>query len=68
MDWENIASQSELLVLRARQIQLREDNLEKATAKQKRIRIVGKDQFDSTRQIHLQDIRKGEIVLLHDTL
>jgi hypothetical protein len=68
MDWEKVADKADLLALRARQIQLRDDDLEEATAKQKRMRIAGKDQFDSTRQIRLQDIRKGEVVLLHDAL
>ncbi|RDL34483.1 uncharacterized protein BP5553_07611 [Venustampulla echinocandica] len=67
-DWENVQSTADLLALRARQIQLRDADLEEAAAMQKRMRAQGKEQFDRTRRIRITGIKRGDIVLLHDAL
>ena len=68
LDWDEVRTTAELLALRARQLQLRDNDLEEAAAKQQRIRIQGKDQFDRSNRIRLQSIKENELVLLHDAL
>ncbi len=53
--------------MRARQLQCRDEDLEKATLHLQRMRLEGKEQHDLKHGIHEEELAIGSIVLLHDT-
>jgi hypothetical protein len=56
-----------LLIMRARQLQRRNDDMKKARILLKRMRKEKKENFDSEHFAADKNINKNDLVLLHDT-
>ena len=75
VDWLRVEragnKRAELLALRARQLERRPENIEKAAEAQRKNREVNREYFDKHRrhqpQGENQELRSGDLVLLHDT-
>ena len=67
LSWHEMKSTANLIIMRARQIQRRDENLEKATLFLQRCRMKEKNRFDVTRQIRFTFLKRRTTVLLHDT-
>jgi hypothetical protein len=65
LDWHKVRSGEELLALRARQLQLRGDDIEEIILRKRRIREEGKDSFDQSHQIRKEEIKVKDIVLAY---
>ena len=67
LTWSEIHSTADLLAMRARQLQLRDEDLEEATLHLQRMRLEGKERHDLKHGIRNEELAVGSIVLLHDT-
>ena len=67
LPWYEVRSTAELLSLRARQIQRRDEDIEEAALYLQRKRMEGKDNFDLDHRIREKDFSVNDMVLLHDT-
>ena len=67
LPWLEIQITKELLALRARQIQRRDEDLEKAALYLRRMREKGKKVFDADNRLKQDSVAVGEIVLLYNT-
>lgn len=67
LPWNEVHTTEELLAMRARQIQRRDEDLEEAILHLQRRRMDGKEDFDDTHQIRVAELEKGDLILLHDT-
>ena len=67
LDWHKARSGEELLALRARQLQLRDDDMEEIILRKRRIREEGKDSFDQRHRIRKEEIKAKDIVLVYDS-
>ena len=67
LDWESVRSTGDLLALRARQLERRNEDLDEASLRLRRLREENKDLFDSSHQIRLRSLDIGDLVLAHDT-
>lgn len=65
--WNRVKSTSDLLLLRARQIELRDRDVEEARLQVQRIREDGKERFDDKYRLRNERLSVGQMVLLHDT-
>jgi hypothetical protein len=65
MDWEKTRTREELLTLRARQLQLRDEDMEEIILRKRRFREQGKEAFDAKSRLRLKSIKKGDIVLVY---
>jgi len=66
LDWNNVKNRSDLLALRARQLELRNDDMAEIVLRKRRLREMGKELFDRTHQIRQGDIKVHDIVLVFD--
>ena len=57
----------ELLALRARQLQLRDEDIEEVALRKKRIREEGRDTFNRTYRIRTDTINKKDVMLVYDS-
>lgn len=67
LPWDEVHSTADLLAMRARQLQRRDDDLEEATLHLQRMRLEGKERHDLKYGIRDEELAVGSIVLLHDT-
>ena len=63
LEWEKVRDRAELLVLRTRQLQGRDEDLEEVRLRKQRKRMEGKESFDQTRQIRQAEIGEKDLVL-----
>ena len=68
LDWRGVRSTADLLAVRAKQILRRDEDLREAAMHLRRARMAGKEAFDATKQIRQEEIREGDLVLLHDAV
>ena len=66
LGWDEVNSRKKLLELRARQIEMRDEDLIESKLRKDRRRIEGKEYFDSTHNIRAVPIEKGDLVLVYD--
>ena len=57
----------DLLTIRARQLEKREEDLKEARARLKRKRLENKEAFNATKNIRHDKILPGDVVLIYDT-
>jgi len=68
LPWDEVHDTKNLLALRARQIQRRDENLKEAVAHLKRRRIAEKKDFDDRHRIRAEkDIIKKNLILFYDS-
>jgi hypothetical protein len=68
LEWSKARDREELLALRARQFEIRDQDLEEAVLRKKRVRQEGKEAFDKRHNIKKRPLEVGDIVLKHDTV
>jgi hypothetical protein len=68
LDWDKVRTRAELLALRTRQLQGRDEDLEEVRLQKQRKRMEGKESFDQSRQIRQSEIKEGDLVLRHDSI
>jgi hypothetical protein len=66
LDWTSVENRGDLLALRARQLEMRGEDLKEALARKKRIREEGKDAFDATHNVRHDPLKEGDVVLRYD--
>jgi hypothetical protein len=66
LDWESVKSRADLIAVRARQLELRDEDLEEVMLRKRRKRMEGKEAFDSSRRIRATEIKVKDVVLRHD--
>ena len=67
LPWELVRNTTDLLAMRARQIERRDKDLEEAVNRIERIRKQNKEYFDEHHVLRDEALQRGEIVLLHNT-
>jgi len=69
LPWSQVESTAHLLELRAKQLDLRNGNLEEAVSRQQRVREEANNYWESQRQARMRPrpLREGDLVLLHNT-
>jgi len=67
LPWSEVRSTSDLLAMRARQLERRDDDLKEALLRIRRHRQQNKEYFDDTHRIRPENLTEGMMVLLHDT-
>ncbi len=67
LSWQEIHIIEDLLAMRARQLQRRDENMNEARNLLKRMRKQEKEYFDSKHFATNKDINKNDLVLFHDT-
>ena len=67
LPWSEVHSTADLLAMRARQLQRRDEDLEEATLHLQRMRLEGKERHDLKHGIREEELSIGSIILLHDT-
>ena len=67
LPWNTVRTRSDLIAMRARQIERRDEDIEEAVAHLRRMRLQGKEYFDQTKNIVRETPKKGDLVLLYDT-
>ncbi|KAJ9246723.1 hypothetical protein DTO195F2_9270 [Paecilomyces variotii] len=65
--WDKVRTTEDLLLLRARQIELRDQDTEEARLRVQRRREAGKEVFDNKKRLREERLTEGQLVLLHDT-
>jgi hypothetical protein len=68
LEWEKVQDRAELLALRTRQLMGQDEDLEEVRLQKQRKRMEGKEAFDRTRQIRSIELKKGDLVLRHDSI
>ena len=66
LDWDKVRTREELISLRARQLELRNADLEELALRKKRHREMNKETFDNTYQIQESILQVDDVVLYHD--
>lgn len=66
LPWDNVHTTSDLLAMRARQLQRRDEDLEEAVLHLQRMRLEGKERHDEKHTTR-EELAIGNIALLHDT-
>jgi hypothetical protein len=66
LPWNIVRSRSDLLAMRARQIERRDADLEEAKLHLQRMRIQNKELYDETKQLIRDPPQEGDLVLLYD--
>lgn len=66
LPWDDVHTTSDLLAMRARQLQRRDEDLEEAVLHLQRMQLEGKKRHDEKHGIR-EELAMGSIVLLHDT-
>ena len=67
LPWDKVHSTADLLAIRARQLQRRDDDFEEATLHLQRMRLEGKERHDEKYGIRHKELASGDTVLLHNT-
>lgn len=67
LSWDEVHDRTTLIELRARQLQMRDEDLEEAMLRKERLRKEGQERFDANHQIRKDPIKAGDIVLSYDT-
>ena len=67
LDWDRAQPTAELLALRARQLQWRDEDLEETALFLRRMRESHKELFDDGHRIRVTPFARDDLVLLHDT-
>ena len=67
LPWEDVHTTRDLLAIRARQLQRRDEDLEEAVHQLQRMRQERKERHDEKHGIRQEELAMGSIVLLHDT-
>ena len=68
LDWDKVRTRAELLALRTRQLQGRDEDLDEVRLRKQRKRIEGKESFDQSHQIRQTEIKEKDLVLRHDSV
>ena len=66
LGWDEVHDRSKLLELRARQVEMRDEDLEESRLRKNRRRIEGQEYFDATHQIRKSPIKEKDLVLAYD--
>ena len=66
LEWNEVRDRSDLLALRARQLEMRDEDLEESLARKKRIREEGKEAFDRSHNVRHAPLQTGDVVLRYD--
>jgi hypothetical protein len=66
LEWEKVRNREELLALRARQLEMRDEDIEETLARKKRIREEGKEEFDRAHNVRTEPLKVDDIVLRYD--
>jgi hypothetical protein len=66
-DWSSIRSTEDLLAYRAIQLSRREEDLEEAAARLRRMRLQGKELFDDSHALRRNPLKKDDMVLLFNS-
>jgi hypothetical protein len=66
LGWDEVHDRSTLLELRARQLMMRDEDIEEARLKKDRRRYEGKENFDLRHQIRPAPIKEGDLVLAYN--
>lgn len=66
LEWEKVRDREELLALRARQLEMRDEDIEETLARKKRIREEGKEEFDQAHNVRTEPLKVDDIVLRYD--
>ena len=67
LPWNEVHSTCELLAMRARQLQRRDEDLEEAVLHLQRMRLEEKERHDEKNRIQDTELIAGDVVLLHNT-
>lgn len=67
LPWDEVTSTTDLLAMRARALERREDDLDEARLRLRRMREKGKEQFDARHRTRQAPLEAGMLVLSHDT-
>ena len=67
LPWQDEISREELLALRIRQLERREDDIEAAKARLKTARLKNKEAFDQRHRLRPRRIMEGDWVLVYDS-
>ena len=67
LPWNTVRTRADLIAMRARQIERRDQDIEEAIAHLRRMRLQGKEYFDRTKNIVQETPKKDDLVLLYDT-
>jgi len=67
LPWNTVRTRADLLAMRARQIERRNQDIEEARAHLQRMRIQGKEYYDRMKRLVKETPKVGDLVLLHDT-
>jgi hypothetical protein len=67
LPWQEVHTTEDLLAMRARQLQRRDEDMDEARDLLERMRKQGKEYFDSEHSVADKEINKDDLVLLHDT-
>lgn len=67
LSWDEVQTTADLLEMRARQLQRRDEDMEEATLLLQRMRMQGKDLFDNTHRIREEPLAVDDLVLLYDS-
>ena len=66
LPWNEVHITDELLAMRARQIQRRDEDIEETALFLQRQRIEGKETFDTLNNLRSIELTEGQLILLHD--
>jgi len=67
MNWNKVVDTTDLITMRARALERRNEDLEEAAAHLNRMRRLGKEYFDKRHSLHPKPFEEGMLVLSHDT-
>jgi hypothetical protein len=67
LPWDTVRTTADLLAMRARQLQRRDEDMEEARDLVRRMREQGKENFDALHNTKDKEIAADDLVLLHDT-
>jgi hypothetical protein len=68
LPWHTVKDRSDLIAMRARQIERRDKDVEEAVLRMKRLKENNASYFDDTHVLRHEPLAKNDIVLLHDTI
>ena len=67
LEWEGVRTTGDLLSMRARQLERRDEDLKEAALHLRRLREQGKELFDDSHQLQRKPLEEGDMVLVHDS-
>jgi hypothetical protein len=66
LGWDEVHDRAKLLELRARQVEMRNEDMEESRYRKNRRRAEGQEHFDATHQIRKTPLKDGDLVLVYD--